>query len=41
MSDGQALAFKKVLTDVLSFEFNELCTMIRQITLIDKSDQLK
>jgi hypothetical protein len=41
MSNGQELAFKYVLIGILLLELNEICTMVRQINLIDKSDQLK
>jgi hypothetical protein len=41
ISAPQALAFKRALTGMLLLEFNEICTMVRQINLIDKSDQLK
>jgi hypothetical protein len=41
MSNGQELAFKGALIGILLLELNEICTMVRQINLIDKSDQLK
>jgi hypothetical protein len=40
MSEGHVLTFKRTLTCILLLDFNELCNLIRQIILIDRSDQL-